>query len=204
MSEGRRTRGRSAIRIRVLVAVLTAGILTSTTTVGRAVDSNLVRGVCFAKGPLQVIAGNQVRFSAQGRCGPFNVQISDSLGPFQFSYPIWTGGCNYGPPLPRLRLQVVMSYPDVAGFYRDTFWDFPRTVVGADRASTPNWLTRLYIREIVDDSTGRPTKAGPMVGQGALVVKIPDGCDFRRAGGAKVTVVFAVYGDLTNTDSVPI
>ncbi|HJR98586.1 MAG TPA: hypothetical protein VJ979_11840 [Actinomycetota bacterium] len=182
---------------RIALALLVVVALVSTVGPGNAVDTNLVRGVCVAQGPLRVIAGNQVRFSAQGFCGPLKVQINDFLGPFQFTYPTWTGGCGYGPPLPRLRLAIVQTDPtNTLVGYRPTFWYFPTLVIGDDRFRAPNWLSRLYIRDIVDDPFGRPTAAGATVGHGAMLAKVVGDCNFRQPGGAKVLVTFVLTGDL--------
>jgi hypothetical protein len=128
------------------------------------------------------------------------VKIFDFLGPFEYSYPTWTGGCNYGSPLPRLRLAIRLNVPagPTVG-QRDTFWYFPTLVVGDNRAKAPNWVSRLYIRDIVDDPYGRPTAAGAIVGQGALLARVVGDCDFRRPGGAQVLVTFVLFGNLLDT-----
>ena len=185
---------------RVALALVMAGTLVSTFNVSNAVDQSLVRGVCVARGPLRVVSGNQVRFSANGFCGPLKVNIYDFLGPFQYTYPTWTGGCGYGSPLPTLRLAVRLSDPTgTVVEQRGTFWYFPTLVVGNDRFKAPNWISRLYIRDIVTDPYGRPTAAGAMVGQGALLARVVGDCNFRRPGGAQVLVTFVLYGDLLDT-----
>ena len=182
-------------------AVLVAGLLAASVATSRAAeDPTSLRGACVAKGPLIVTETNEVRFSAEGMCGALPVSVFDFLGPFQYSFPQWTGGCGYGPgPFPRLRIQI-SSQTDPTGTLgrsRATFWYFPDLVVGADRIRAPNSTTRVVIRDIVADQYGRPTAAGPIVGHGVLLTRLGGSCDVTDPRKATASVVFVLHGQLS-------
>ncbi len=183
------------VRQRFVQPLVLAGLIAAGFTPGRAAPVRF-SGVCMASGPLIVTETNEVRFHASGSCGPFSVTIFDDLGPFQDSYPTWTGGCGYGPgPFPKLRIVIYIGDPSgVLSQGYLTFWTFPETVVGAHRAALPNSTTRVLINDVVDDPYGRPSATGPQTGSGVLLTRIGGSCDVRTPSKSNATVVFALNG----------
>jgi hypothetical protein len=184
---------------RVVVRVLlVAGLIVASAAISRADDVPGVGVVCVANGPLIVTETNEVTFSAEGSCGLFHVRLYQLLPPFTSTLPAWTGGCGYGPgPIPQLEIAIELT--DSTGAVvetRSTWWDFPETVVGARRVTTPNSTTRVLIKEVVRDAYGRPSAVGPQVGNGLLLTRLGGSCDVTSAKHANATVVFVLYGAL--------
>jgi hypothetical protein len=183
----------------IIRVLLVAGLMVASVATSRAVD--LPAAVCVARGPLIVTETNEVRFSASGFCGPFAVSINDFLGPRETTYPQWTGGCGYGPgPFPKLRIAISLTDPTGAlTWSRQTFWEFPDTVIGAHRASVPNSTTRVLIKDFIYVSQyGVATGTGAQIGSGALITRLGGSCDVTSAKKASAYVVFALYPVLTS------
>ena len=178
----------------LLIATLVLGGV----VVSRADDVPGDRGVCAAKGPLFVTQTNEVRFWARGSCGLNTLRLYQTLGPFQYRYPTWRGGCGYGPgPFPWLRIRIEQKSPagDLIG-WRETWWYFPDLVIGDHRAAAPNSTSRVIIYDVVDDFYGRPTAVGPHVGDGVLLTRLNGNCRVRNRTNADSNVYFVLYGAL--------
>lgn len=177
--------------LRRMIAILMLAATVGTGFASADPDPFTIRGACIARGQLYVENG-QTRFSAKGFCGPIPITIVQTLGPFEYQYPAWTGGCGYGPgPWPRLRLGILAAGA-VPGA-RETFWYFPDLVVGNNRLTAPYSTNRILIRDVELDAYGRPTAAGAIVGHGMLLTRLTGSCDVSLGPNSQATVVFVLH-----------
>ena len=148
--------------------------------------------VCLAKGSLIVDAANQVRFSAEGTCGAFDVSVEDTQGGPCCPLPTWDGGCGYGPgPFPAILASVIYTDPVTGAPLGDvlTKWHFPELVPGPLHS-----VSRIRINEAYFDRGGVVFEGG-VVGHGVLLTRIFGGCDVASPQKAGAVVAFEIQGD---------